>query len=93
MIKECGLDSDVKVWVPSHEHPPDPEMPGLAETVKRNTNPRYMGSSTPNGPNDIIDAWRLWRRLTRPGTGSSTTGSPNDSEDEDEGSPTLCIAT
>nr|CAI5835835.1 unnamed protein product [Callosobruchus analis] len=60
-----GLDSDVKVWVPSHEHPPDPEMPGLAETVRRNTNTSYMGSSTPNDPNDIIDAWRLWRRLTR----------------------------
>lgn len=62
IICTSGLDWDVKVWVPSHEH--EPEMANLASTVRRNNRCRIterIHSST--DINDSQMLWMLWRHL------------------------------
>ncbi|XP_056639833.1 DDB1- and CUL4-associated factor 8-like [Diorhabda sublineata] len=58
-ICTSGLDWDVKVWVPSCEV--DPEMKGLAETIKQNNKSRL--NFMPHDINESQMLWMLWTHL------------------------------
>lgn len=62
MLCTSGLDWDIKVWVPSHEH--EPEMLNLSSTVRRNHRCRITERMHTSGDiNDSQMLWMLWRHL------------------------------
>lgn len=59
MLATSGLDSDVKIWVPSNEKPSD--LSGLERCVKRNMRKRRLAAADEPFDEDIFNLLMLQR--------------------------------
>ncbi|XP_014274603.1 DDB1- and CUL4-associated factor 8 isoform X2 [Halyomorpha halys] len=60
VLATSGLDSDIKIWVPSCEN--EPSLAGLAKTVKINRKKRYCRAiGSRDSLNDTLVRW--WRQM------------------------------
>jgi len=63
IMATSGLDSDVKIWIPSNER--EPKMGDLLKTIKKNCRGRQAAMDTQPGGMDGHIMWAMWASFRR----------------------------